>query len=189
MRSLIAVGLCLLGSGGVHAGSPASKSVKGAPVTPAAPKGGIKTPGVQIPFESLKAETQISVETPGWIAIGDSILVPNMSKDSIARIDPKANKLLDPIAGIGKPCSGAIAAFGTWWIPSCGSQSVVRFDGKANKTTATLAVGRRSVRRKSEQDHRNARCRRRSYDHRTGRHVRQHLDDYGRQVNFDPHRS
>ena len=141
MRSLIAVGLCLLGSGGLHAGSPASKSVKGAPVTPATPKGGIKTPGVQIPFESLKAETQISVETPGWIAIGDSILVPNMSKDSIARIDPKANKLLDPIAGVGKPCSGAISGFGTWWIPSCGSQSVVRFDAKANKTTATLAVG------------------------------------------------
>jgi virginiamycin B lyase len=144
MRSVIAVGLCLLGLGGLRAAPPA-KSVKGAPAPPAAPKAGIKTPGVQIPFESLKAEAQISVETPGWIAVGDSILVPNMSKDSVARIDPKTNKLLDPIGGVSKPCAGAISAFGAWWIPACGSQSVARFDAKANKVSATLSTGAAGV--------------------------------------------
>ncbi|HLH42755.1 MAG TPA: hypothetical protein VKV74_07210 [Bryobacteraceae bacterium] len=140
MRLLIAVCVCVFASGGMRAGSPAAKSVKGAPAPPA-PKAGIKTPGVQIPFQSLKAEAQISVETPGWIALGDPILVPSVSKDSVARIDPTTNKPLDPIAGVGKPCAGAISAFGTWWIPSCGSQSVARFEAKGNKRIATLAIG------------------------------------------------
>jgi streptogramin lyase len=146
MRFIIAAGLCLAGSGVLRAAPPAeAKSLKGGPPNPAAPKAGIKTPGVQIPFESLKAEAQVPVETPGWIAMGDSILVPNPSQDSVARIDPKTNKVLDPIVGLGKPCSGAISAFGTWWIPACGSQSVVRIDAKTNKTAATLAIGAVSV--------------------------------------------
>ena len=144
MRLFIAAGWCLLEV--LRAASPAeAKSVKGAPPRPAAPKAGIKTPGVQIPFDSLKAEAQIPVETPGSIAMGDSILVPNASKDSVVRIDPKTNQVLDPIAGISKPCSGAISAFGAWWIPSCGSQSLVRLDAKTNKTARTLAIGAGAV--------------------------------------------
>ena len=146
MRFIIAAGLYVLGPAVLRAAPPAeAKSVKGGAPAPAAPKAGIKTPGVQIPFESLKAEARVPVETPGWIAIGDSILAPSPSKDSVARIDPKTDKVLDPIAGIGKPCSGAISAFGTWWIPACGSQSVVRIDAKTNKTTATLATGAAGV--------------------------------------------
>jgi streptogramin lyase len=106
-----------------------------------APKAGIKTPGIQIPIDTLKAEAEIPVETPGWITIGEAVFVPNSSKDAVVRIDAKTNKPLDPIAGLTKPCSGTIAAFGSLWIPSCGGHSLTRWDTKANKVTATLTIG------------------------------------------------
>jgi DNA-binding beta-propeller fold protein YncE len=119
----------------------AKKPEKGALRPPVAPKAGIKTPGIQIPFESLKSEAQIHVETPGWIVIGDSIFVPNKSKDVVERIDPKSNKILDPIVDLNKPCSGTAVAFGSLWILNCGDQTVARVDPKTNKVTARLAIG------------------------------------------------
>jgi virginiamycin B lyase len=110
-----------------------------------APKGGIKTPGVQIPLENLKPEAQIPVETPGWIAIGEAVIIPNQSKDVLVRIDPKTNKPLDPIPDFKKPCSGTIVAFGSIWVPNCGSQTVTRVDAKTGKNTATLSIGAAEV--------------------------------------------
>ena len=103
----------------------------------------MKTPGIQIPFESLKPEAEVAVETPGWITIADSVFVE--SKSSVARIDPKTNKLLDPIANLKKPCSGTVVAFGSVWIPDCEGQTLTRFDPKSNKVTATLAIGAADV--------------------------------------------
>jgi len=105
------------------------------------PKAGVKTAGVQIPIDSLKAEVEIPMETPGWITIADSVVIPNESKDAILRIDAKTNKPLEPLLQLKKPCSGAIVAFASIWAPSCGTQSLIRFDPKTGKTAATLATG------------------------------------------------
>jgi len=112
---------------------------------PVAPKDGVKTPGVLIPAASLKSEAEIPVDGPGWIAIADSVMVESKQKDSLFRIDPKANKPLDPVGDLKKPCSGAITAFGTLWIPNCETQTVVRADPKTFKVSATLAIGTADV--------------------------------------------
>src|SRR5258707_8167795 len=134
MRALLVSGLVWIGAAVLVAAPDDSKS-KGK-AAPAAARAGIKTPGIQIAVESLNAEAEIPVETPGWITAGESVFVPNKAKDAVVRIDPKTNKTLDPVADLKKPCSGTVVAFGSLWIPNCGSQTVTRFDIKANKITA-----------------------------------------------------
>jgi virginiamycin B lyase len=107
---------------------------------PLLPKLGVKTPGVQIPFASLKAEAEFSVAPP-WIIFADSPLLPDSSKDALDKIDAKANKLGDPIAGLSKPCGGGVAAFTSLWVPTCGDKTLSRVDTKAGKVTKKLAVG------------------------------------------------
>jgi virginiamycin B lyase len=112
------------------------------PAAPIAPKQGVKTPGVQIPFESLKPEIEIAApETPGWIAIADNVFVAK--KDALVRIDPKAkeSKLLDPIAGIARPCGGVVNAFSSLWVPSCGDGALLKVDAKAAKVSAAVKSG------------------------------------------------
>ncbi len=96
MRLLIAV-ICCLGVIALGADDP-KKSPKNskAPIAPAVPKAGVKTPGVQIPFESLKAEADIAIDTPGAAMMSGSILIPSKSKDQILRIDPRTNKPPEP---------------------------------------------------------------------------------------------
>ncbi len=57
---------------------------------PAAPRAGIQTPGVQIPFASLKAEAEVATG-PAWIAmttgVADSLLLPNAAKGALDRLD------------------------------------------------------------------------------------------------------
>jgi virginiamycin B lyase len=135
MRVLLAAGLALLCSTAFPASG--GDKTKRSHVA----RAGIKTPGIQIPFEALKAEAEFAVEAPGWVTAGDSVFVPSKSKDFLIRIDPKNNKLLDPVSGLNKPCSGSVIAFGTLWIPNCGTQVLTRFDTKSNKITGTLAPG------------------------------------------------
>jgi virginiamycin B lyase len=111
---------------------------------PAPPKLGVKTPGVQIPFASLKAEAEFSVAPP-WIIFADSPLLPDSSKDALDKIDAKANKLGDPIAGLSKPCGGGVSAFTSLWVPTCGDKTLSRVDTKAGKVTKKLAVGTGNV--------------------------------------------
>ncbi len=112
---------------------------------PAPPKDGVKTPGVQIPAAALKSEAEFPVEGPGWIATAGSILIESKTKDSLIRIDPKTNKPLDPVAGLKKPCSGTITAFGSLWIPNCETRTLTRMDPKTFKVSATLAIGAADV--------------------------------------------
>jgi virginiamycin B lyase len=141
MRALFAAGITCVFVATSFGAEP--KNDKTLPRSPASPKAGVKTPGIQIPFESLKPEAEVAVETPGRITISDSVFVE--SKASVARIDPKTNKLLDPIGNLKKPCSGTVMAFGSLWIPDCGAQTLTRFDPKANKVTVTLAIGAADV--------------------------------------------
>ncbi|HTS29005.1 MAG TPA: hypothetical protein VMH81_24205 [Bryobacteraceae bacterium] len=106
----------------------------------AAPKGGIKTPGVQIPFSSLKPEAEIPM-APEWIASADGLLVPDAGKRTLDRIDPKTNAVGQPVAGVSKPCGGAVSAFGSVWVASCDDHSLVRVDGKKWEVSAKIATG------------------------------------------------
>ena len=111
---------------------------------PAPPATGIKTPGVQIPFASLKPEAEIPL-LPSWMVFTDSPLAPTAEMNGLLKIDVKANKLGEKYVELGKPCGGAVTAFGTLWIPACGDQSIVRVDSKTGKVTKTLPVGTGSI--------------------------------------------
>lgn len=105
-------------------------------------KPGIKTPGVQIPFASLKAETEIPLDgAPGLPVIGESVWLANSAKDSILALDPKTAKAGTPITGLHKPCSGVVSAFKSLWSPNCGDHTLVRLDPKTGKVTASMEAG------------------------------------------------
>src|SRR5580704_408583 len=105
-------------------------------------KPGVKTPGVQIPMAALKPEAIYDIPgSPDWIAVGDAVWISNKPKNSIARIDPKTNKVAETIT-VGKaPCSGLAIGFDSLWVPNCGDQTVSRVDLKTNKITATFPIG------------------------------------------------
>ncbi|HLK67817.1 MAG TPA: hypothetical protein VKU19_30505 [Bryobacteraceae bacterium] len=104
------------------------------------PRIGITTPGVRIPFAGLKAEAELAM-APAWLAFTDSVIAPDLSKNTLARINARTNQPGDPITGFHKPCGGAANAFGTLWIPNCADGTVTRIDPKTAKITATLSVG------------------------------------------------
>jgi virginiamycin B lyase len=109
------------------------------PTTPA-PKQGIRTPGVQIPFSSLKPEATFQTpDRPDWIFFSTTVFVP--AKDRLDKIDVKTNKIVDPVAGVNKPCGGMVSAFGSLWVPACGDGTLARIDPKTFKVTATIASG------------------------------------------------
>jgi virginiamycin B lyase len=146
--ALLAAGLATVLPGADQAkdtAKPKSKDKNAKAVIPPGPTGGIKTPGVLIPAASLKSEAEIPVEGPGWLMLTDALLVESKTKNSLMRIDLKANKALDPIGDLKKPCSGTIVAFGSLWIPNCETQTVVRADPKTFKVSATLSTGSADV--------------------------------------------
>jgi DNA-binding beta-propeller fold protein YncE len=110
---------------------------------PRTAKLGIKTPGVQIPIESLKAELEYETPAPPWIAFTDTVLVPDPAAHTLARIDAKAkeSKFGDPIKDVGKPCSGLVNAFTSLWTGDCSSGTLLRIDPKTAKVTAKVASG------------------------------------------------
>jgi len=109
---------------------------------PRPPKPGVKTPGVQIPFASLKPDYEFPVPgAPDWIAVGESIWISNAPKNTVTRIDPKTNKIADTVTGLNRPCSGLAIGFGSLWVPTCGDQSLARVDLKTAKITATIPAG------------------------------------------------
>ena len=106
----------------------------------AVPKGGIKTPGVQIPIALLKADAEIDA-APEWIGVADILAVPNAATGKLVRLDPKTNKLGEPVPGVEKPCGGAVSAFNSIWVTSCADQSLVRIDSKKWEVAAKVAAG------------------------------------------------
>ncbi|MCU1237375.1 MAG: hypothetical protein JWP63_5342 [Candidatus Solibacter sp.] len=136
MRHLVLLALC---AAIVPAQAEKPRSTK-----PHAPKLGIKTPGVQIPVESLKPELEYETATPPvWLAFTDSVLVPNSESHTLARIDPKAKeaKFGDAIAGVQKPCAGLVSAFNSLWTGDCAEGALLRIDPKTSKVTAKIAAG------------------------------------------------
>jgi YVTN family beta-propeller protein len=70
------------------------------------------------------------------IAIDEHVWVSNKPKNSVTRIDPKANKIVETITVGTKPCSG-LRRFGSLWVPNCGDPSS-KVDLKTGKVTATI---------------------------------------------------
>lgn len=104
------------------------------------PKEGVQTPGVQIPFASLKAEQIFPMpEQPSWIFYSNAVYVPAM--DHIDKIDNRTNKLTEAVVNVHKPCGGMLSAFGSLWLPSCGDGDLLRVDPKTSKVIATVAGG------------------------------------------------
>ena len=112
------------------------------PKTKPAPKPGVKTPDVRIPIAALKPEAVFEVPgAPDWLAIDESVWVSNYPKNTVARLDPKTNKVLAMIEVGSKPCSGLAVGFGSLWVPLCGQQALARVDLKEGKLTATIPIG------------------------------------------------
>jgi streptogramin lyase len=110
-----------------------------------AARAGIQTPGIQIPFASLKADAEFNT-TSNWFFLTDSVLLPNAEKKTLDRIDLRSNKPSDPITGLNRPCSGAAQAFKSLWIPDCAEGAILRLEPKTGKLEAKLAIGVANVR-------------------------------------------
>ena len=116
---------------------------------PIAPKVGIKTPGIQLPFSRLKADAEFQTpDKPEWILVtsGPSAAAFIPTKNSIDKIDLKTNKKADSVAGLDQPCGGMVSAFASLWTPVCGTHSLSRIDVKTLKVTATIQAGASSTR-------------------------------------------
>ena len=106
------------------------------------PRPGVKAPNVRVPMTALKPEAVFDVPgAPDWIALDESVWVSNFPKNTVARLDPKTNKVLAMIPVGNKPCSGLTTGFGSLWVPLCGDQALVRVDLKEGKVTATIPIG------------------------------------------------
>jgi len=108
---------------------------------PKPPRPGVKTPGIKIPIERLKPDAVFPYAgAPDWIAIDESVWVSNRPKDSVARLDPKAN-VVAAVIPVGKgPCSGLAPGFGSLWVPNCGDKTMTRVDLKTGTVTATFGT-------------------------------------------------
>ena len=110
---------------------------------PARPKRpGVNIAGVKIPMSRLKPDHVFEIPgVPDWIAIDAHVWISNYPKNSVTRIDPVANKIVETIA-VGKhPCSGLAAGLGSLWVPNCGDSTITRLNLKDGKVEATLPYG------------------------------------------------
>jgi DNA-binding beta-propeller fold protein YncE len=103
------------------------------------PKFGITTPGVQLPFSSVKFEAELPTPAkPAWVFVSDAAFFP--AGDHIDKIDLKTNKV-ESIGNLDKACGGMVSGFDSLWVPLCGSSSLARLDSKTFKITKTIATG------------------------------------------------
>ena len=103
---------------------------------------GVSTPGVKIPITRLKPDHVFDVPgVPDWLAIDAHVWVSNYPKNSVTRIDPVANKIVETITVGKNPCSGLAAGLGSLWVPNCGDSTITRLNLKDGKVEATLPFG------------------------------------------------
>ena len=122
-------------------GAPAKDPKRPAPSA----KLGIKTPGIQIPFENLKPEAEFKLDGAAGALIflpgpAAAAWVANRTAGTLVRLDGKTNKAAEPVKEFKQPC-GLVNAFGSLWTAQCGDQTVARVDAKSGKVTATLPYG------------------------------------------------
>ena len=113
---------------------------------PPPPRPGVRAPGVRIPIARVKPDAVFPVHgVPDWLVVDEHVWVSNKPKDSVSRLDPATNTVLDTIAVGKRPCSGIAAGFGSIWVPLCGDTEnkpgLARVDIKTGKLTTTLPLG------------------------------------------------
>src|SRR5690349_1263973 len=110
-----------------------------APVKPKKP--GASAPNVRIPIEKLVPDAVFEIPgNPDWIAVDEDVWVSNAPKGSVARLDPKTNKVAATIAVGKEPGCGLAAGFGSLWVPNCGDSTLSRIDLKSGAVTATIPI-------------------------------------------------
>ncbi len=166
MRVLVAAGLCFIATGLLSAATDSGLAGAKKKARVIAPKAGIKTPGIQIPFERLKAEAEIPIETPGWITTGETLFVTSQSKDMVVRIEARTSKVVEPILDLKKPCSGSV------------DRVRIAVDSQLRDADGN------EIRYQDQQSNRYVRARRRRCHHSVGRDGRQRLDDHRFEDNF-----
>lgn len=105
------------------------------------PKEGIKTPGIQIPFSSLKPEADVAL--PGvatGVLFADRVYVAVREGDALLPVVLKTNQPETLIEGLPRPCGGLVSAFNSIWAASCGEPKLSRFDTKTKKLESVLAA-------------------------------------------------
>jgi len=104
------------------------------------PKLGVQTPGVQIPYVSLKSDAEIKLEAaPTGVAFTTEALIA--AGENIQRVEARSNKPGDKIAGLNSACGGLINALASLWTVNCGAKTVSKIEAKSGKTTATIDSG------------------------------------------------
>ncbi len=102
---------------------------------------GVAEASLRIPMTRLKPDQVFDIPgVPDWIAIDEHVWVSNSPKNSVTRIDPNANKIVETIVVGKNPCSGLTTGFGSLWVPNCGDPSVSRIDLKTGKRVETLPL-------------------------------------------------
>lgn len=103
------------------------------------PKAGVKTPGVQIPASSLKAENEFVVDgSVAGIVFGDKVYITIRDSGALLPVVPKTGKAEETLTGLKEPCGGATQAFGGVWTASCSDGKLTRYDPKAKKISAAV---------------------------------------------------
>jgi streptogramin lyase len=99
--------------------------------------------GVQIPFAKLKSEAEFHLDTSGtqWMLATGDVIVPEVAKKRLSKIDQKANSVGDPIEGVEEPCAGAVEAFNSLWLPDCKHETLARINIQTGKIESKLPTG------------------------------------------------
>ncbi len=104
-------------------------------------KPGVSSPDVRIPIEKLKPDAVFEVGgNPDWLAVDEHVWVSNAPRNSVMRLDPKANTVAATIAVGKEPGSGLAAGFGSLWVPNCGDSTLSRIDLKTGLVSATFPM-------------------------------------------------
>jgi virginiamycin B lyase len=77
---------------------------------------------------------------PDWIAIDDSVWISNKPGNSVTRIDPGSNRVLETIPAGSAPCAGLAIGFGSLWVPNYGDKTLLRIDLQSHRAAATLST-------------------------------------------------
>ncbi len=107
--------------------------------TPAPAEKQPAAPPLSIPIARLKPDATIDLAAPRVLAVADdSVWAVNRAAGTVARIDPKTNKVVQTIKAGDRPCGGGISESGSLWVPLCGAAGVARIDLKTNAVTTTV---------------------------------------------------
>jgi YVTN family beta-propeller protein len=75
---------------------------------------GVSAPGIRIPITKLKPDHVFEIPgVPDWLAIDEHVWVSNYPKNSVTRIDPASNTIVETFTVGEHPCSGLAAGMGS----------------------------------------------------------------------------